>query len=55
MRAGRLDADRTWSYKAGDTLSRNTYRNGTAVRDIERADARGSYTEWCGFFEVGAS
>lgn len=54
MRTGRLDAEGTWSYKAGDTLSRNTYRNGTAVRDIELAEARGAYTEWCGFFEVGA-
>jgi hypothetical protein len=48
----RLDADGTWSYKAGDTLSRNTYRNGTALRDIEMADARGAYKELCGYYEV---
>lgn len=48
----RLDADNTWSYKAGDTLSRNTYRNGTLLQDIERADARGAYTQFCGYFEV---
>lgn len=48
----RLDADGTWSYKAGDTLSRNTYRNGTVLRDIELSDARGAYTEFCGYFEV---
>lgn len=48
----RLDADGTWGYKAGDTLSRNTYRNGTRVRNVERPDARGAYTAWCGFFEV---
>jgi hypothetical protein len=27
----RMDDDKTWSYKAGDTLSRNTYRNGTSL------------------------
>jgi hypothetical protein len=48
----RLDSDRSWSYKAGDTLSRNTYRNGTLVRNVERPDARGAYTAFCGFFEV---
>lgn len=48
----RLDADSTWSYKAGDTLSRNTYRNGTLLHDIELPDARGSYTQFCGYFEV---
>lgn len=54
MRAGRLDSYGSWSYKAGDTLTRNTYRNGTEVRDIELAEPRGAYTEWCGYFEVGA-
>lgn len=48
----KLDADKTWSYKAGDTLSRNSYRNGTLIRDIEAADARGAYTSFCGYFEV---
>lgn len=48
----RLDADNTWSYKAGDTLSRNTYRNGTALRDIEEPEARGQYTQFCGYYEV---
>lgn len=49
----RLDADNTWSYKAGDTLSRNTYRNGTVLQDIELPEARGAYTQFCGYFEVG--
>jgi hypothetical protein len=34
--------------QAGDTLSRNTYRNGSLLRDIEAADARGMYTSFCG-------
>lgn len=50
----RLDGDHTWSYKAGDTLSRNTYRNGTRLHDIELPEARGHYTEFCGYFEVRA-
>jgi len=48
----RLDADGAWAYKAGDTLSRRTYRNGTKVYDIERPEPRGAYVQWCGYFEV---
>jgi hypothetical protein len=49
-----LNSDGTWSYKAGDTLSRNTFRNGTAIRDIESPEALGGYTDFCGYFEVRA-
>lgn len=37
-----------WGSQAGDTLSRNTFRNGTVLRDIEAPDARGQYTSFCG-------
>lgn len=49
--SGRLDDDKTWSYKAGDTLTRNTYRNGTPISDVEQA--LGAYTDFCGYYEVG--
>lgn len=48
----RLEPDGTWAYKAGDTLSRNTLRNGTKVRDVESPVVRGGYTEFCGYFQV---
>ena len=39
--------------QAGDTLVRNTLRNGRPIRDIERdAAARGEYTTFCGYFHV---
>ncbi|KIY97891.1 hypothetical protein MNEG_10070 [Monoraphidium neglectum] len=47
-----------WSWcdvapQAGDTLVRNTLRNGTKIRDIEKdAAARGIYTSFCGYFHV---
>eukprot|EP00879_Flechtneria_rotunda_P005992 GHRR01006301.1.p1 GENE.GHRR01006301.1~~GHRR01006301.1.p1 ORF type:complete len:341 (+),score=86.96 GHRR01006301.1:251-1273(+) len=48
----RLDSDKNWSYKAGDTLSRNTYRDGTPLTDVEVPAARGQYTHFCGYFDV---
>ena len=49
----RLDANGAWSYKAGDTLVRNTLRSGRPIRDIERdGEARGEYTSFCGYFRV---
>jgi hypothetical protein len=38
--------------QAGDTLSRNTFRNGTLIKDVEMPEARGSYTMFCGYFAV---
>jgi hypothetical protein len=48
----RLDADGAWANKPGMLMSRRTYTNGTKVSDIEHPDARGSYTDFCGYFEV---
>ncbi|KAI8467855.1 MAG: hypothetical protein J3K34DRAFT_479949 [Monoraphidium minutum] len=52
----RLDTNGGWSYKAGDTLVRNTLRNGTYISNIESDElARGAYTEFCGYFFVEPS
>lgn len=52
----RLDANGVWSYKAGDTLVRNTLRNGRAITDIEKDEAaRGEYTRFCAYFHVDPS
>jgi hypothetical protein len=48
----RLEPDGTWAYKAGDTISRNTLRNGTKIRDVESPVVRGAYTDFCGYFQV---
>jgi hypothetical protein len=49
----RLDSNGAWSYKAGDTLVRNTLRTGRLITDIEAdAAARGVYTKFCGYFHV---
>lgn len=31
--------------QAGDTLARNTYRNGSALQDVEVPEARGAYSQ----------
>ncbi len=33
-------------------MARNTFRNGTPVHDVEVPEARGLYTEFCGYFVV---
>ncbi|KAI8471778.1 MAG: hypothetical protein J3K34DRAFT_227144 [Monoraphidium minutum] len=49
----RYDSNGAWSYKAGDTLVRNTLRNGSTIRDIENdPKARGIYSMFCGYFAV---
>ena len=48
----RLDKDGSWAYKGGQTLSRRTFRNGRKLTDIEKPEARGDYTQFCGYFEV---
>lgn len=41
----RLDDSGHWSYKAGDTMARGSFRDGTPVTDVEEPRARGVYTE----------
>jgi hypothetical protein len=48
----RLDADGAWANKPGMLMSRRVFNNGTKISDIEHPDARGSYTDFCGYFEV---
>jgi len=48
----RLDADGAWANKPGMLMSRRTFTNGSRITDVEHPDARGSYTEFCGYFEV---
>lgn len=50
----RLDSNRIWSWKAGFTFARNTYKDGRPVRDIRDKNIRKKHPVFCGFFDVNA-
>lgn len=51
----RKDASGLWSHKAGDAPATNKDANGALIKDPKAATLQGSYTDFCGYFQVTPS